>query len=105
MPTGTMLRWNEKGFGFIKSDEGGDDIFCHATGLVDGEGSVQEGDKCRFKMEFNDRSGKDRAVQVELIGGGGGGGSRRRSRSRSGGRGGGRRDRSRDRSRDYDRRR
>mmetsp|Transcript_29639 Transcript_29639/g.53092 ORF Transcript_29639/g.53092 Transcript_29639/m.53092 type:complete len:171 (+) Transcript_29639:84-596(+) len=94
MPTGTMKRWNsEKGFGFIQPDDGGDDYFCHVTGLLDGEGSVQEGDKCKFKSEYDDRKGKDRAVDVELAEGGGGGGGGRgggRDRSRSRSRGGGR---------------
>ena len=27
---GTALRWNmDKGFGFLKPDGGGDDVFCH----------------------------------------------------------------------------
>eukprot|EP00440_Ansanella_granifera_P072752 gb/GFBE01078952.1/.p1 GENE.gb/GFBE01078952.1/~~gb/GFBE01078952.1/.p1 ORF type:complete len:161 (+),score=40.14 gb/GFBE01078952.1/:1-483(+) len=93
MPTGTMKRWNsEKGFGFIRPEDGGDDCFCHVTGLLDGEGSVQEGDTVKFRLEYDDRKGKDRAVDVELAGGGGGGGGGRsgrdRSRSRGGGRGG-----------------
>jgi len=34
--TGTAVkRWNqERGFGFIGPDAGGDDIFCHATSLT-----------------------------------------------------------------------
>jgi len=82
-----MLRWNsEKGFGFIKPDDGGADQFAHATGLVDGEGSVREGDRCQYEIGFDERSGKEREIKVEVIDGGGGGG---RGRSRSRGRGGG----------------
>eukprot|EP00930_Biecheleria_cincta_P087661 TRINITY_DN76899_c0_g1_i1.p1 TRINITY_DN76899_c0_g1~~TRINITY_DN76899_c0_g1_i1.p1 ORF type:complete len:210 (+),score=42.61 TRINITY_DN76899_c0_g1_i1:121-750(+) len=84
MPMGVMKRWNDKGFGFITPDDGGEDVFCHATGLLDGEGSVREGDEVTFKMEYDDRKGKDRAVKVEVARGGGGG--RRRDpppRSRS----------------------
>jgi len=95
-----MKRWNqEKGFGFIRPDDGGEDFFCHVTGLLDGEGSVEEGDAVKFKVEYDDRKGKDRAVEVEASGGGGGKSSRRdksrdRSRSRSkGGKRGGRKDR------------
>eukprot|EP00418_Pyrodinium_bahamense_P089240 CAMPEP_0179043336 /NCGR_PEP_ID=MMETSP0796-20121207/17114_1 /TAXON_ID=73915 /ORGANISM="Pyrodinium bahamense, Strain pbaha01" /LENGTH=208 /DNA_ID=CAMNT_0020739717 /DNA_START=58 /DNA_END=682 /DNA_ORIENTATION=+ len=66
MPSGTLKRWNsEKGFGFIQPEDGGEDIFCHVTGLLDGEGSVEEGDRVRFRMGFDDRKGKDRAIDVE----------------------------------------
>merc|ERR1719412_2434233 len=65
MPTGTMLRWNERGFGFIRPDDGGEDLFCHSKSLLDGDGSVQEGDRCRYKVDFDDRKGKDHAVQCE----------------------------------------
>merc|ERR1719499_153576 len=87
MPVGTMLRWHdEKGFGFVCPEDGGEDLFCHVSALLDGEGSVMEGDKVRFRITFDERKGKDRAVDVEVSGGGGGGG---RDRSRSRGRGGG----------------
>mmetsp|Transcript_77894 Transcript_77894/g.147101 ORF Transcript_77894/g.147101 Transcript_77894/m.147101 type:complete len:215 (-) Transcript_77894:30-674(-) len=104
MPTGVMLRWqSDKGFGFIKPDEGGDDVFCHTTGLADGDGSVGDGDPVTYKIEWDDRKGKDRAVDVYVSGGGGG---RKRNRSRSrGGRGGGGRGRDRDDSRSPPRRR
>mmetsp|Transcript_3968 Transcript_3968/g.6969 ORF Transcript_3968/g.6969 Transcript_3968/m.6969 type:complete len:158 (+) Transcript_3968:137-610(+) len=79
MPSGVMIRWHDdKGFGFIKQDDGGEDLFCHVTGLLDGDGSVRDGDEVKYKVEFDDRKGKDRAQDVERVGGGGG-----RSRSRS----------------------
>mmetsp|Transcript_104124 Transcript_104124/g.335631 ORF Transcript_104124/g.335631 Transcript_104124/m.335631 type:complete len:166 (+) Transcript_104124:93-590(+) len=92
MPTGVMKRWNEeKGFGFIGADEGGDDVFCHVSALLDGEGSVKEGDAVKYRVTYDDRKGKDRASDVESTGGGGGGRGRDRSRSRGrdGGGGGG----------------
>lgn len=97
MPTGVMGRWNDKGFGFIKQDDGGEDLFCHANGLLDGEGSVKEGDKVTYQLEFDDRKGKDHAVECRAEGGGGGGrrGGGGRSRSRGGGGGGRGRSRSR----------
>merc|ERR1711982_9510 len=105
---------SEKGFGFISPDDGSTDLFCHVSGLLDGDGSVQEGDSVSFNITFDERKGKDRATDVTSSGGGGrGGGGRGRSRSRD--RGGGRDDRygsgrddrrggGRD-DRDYDRRR
>eukprot|EP00932_Pfiesteria_piscicida_P012693 SRR837773.24100.p2 GENE.SRR837773.24100~~SRR837773.24100.p2 ORF type:complete len:144 (-),score=43.53 SRR837773.24100:65-496(-) len=84
-----MKRWNdEKGFGFIRPDDGGEDVFCHVSALRNGDGSVREGDTVRFSVRYDDRKGKDRAEDVEPASGGGGGG-RGRSRSRSRGRGGG----------------
>ena len=35
---GTVLRWNTRGFGFIKCDqdgEDGEDLFCHYSGIQD----------------------------------------------------------------------
>merc|ERR1739848_880231 len=59
MPGGTMMRWNsDKGFGFIKPSDGGDDLFCHVSDLIDGEGSVYEGDKVRYKVKFDERNAK-----------------------------------------------
>ena len=32
MPTGRMTKWNgDRGFGFIRPDDGGDDLFCQLT--------------------------------------------------------------------------
>jgi CspA family cold shock protein len=65
MLSGTMLRWNgEKGFGFIQPSDGGEKVFCHVSGLSDGVGSVLEGDKVNFKITFDERKGKDRAIDV-----------------------------------------
>lgn len=97
MPTGEMTRWHsDKGFGFVKPDDGSEDLFCHVSSLLDGDGSVQSGDAVSFKIEFDKKKGKDRAVDVAVAGGGGGrrDGGGGRSRSRGGGGGGGRRGRS-----------
>lgn len=49
MQTGTVKFFNEtKGFGFIKADESGEDIFVHVTGLVD---EIRENDKVQFEVE------------------------------------------------------
>jgi len=85
---------SDRGFAFITPDDGGEDIFFHASGMArrDTFDDVREGDQVEFRVGYDDRSRKERATDVEVIGGGGGGGGGGRSRSRSrGGRGGGRR--------------
>ena len=86
--TGVALRWNPKGFGFIKPDDGSEDLFCHFSSITDGK-MLKEGSKVQFKKQYDERKGKDRAEEVtggipeeDLFGGGGGGG-------RGGGGGGG----------------
>ena len=82
--TGTVKWFNdEKGFGFIKPDDGGDDVFCHFSQIEDGN-ALAEGQPVQFVKEYDDRKGKERAEEVtggvpeeDSWGGGGGGGGRR----------------------------
>jgi len=72
--TGVIKNWNEeKGFGFIGPDDGGEDVFCHKTAL-NGAEMLNRGDKVRYDEAFDERKGKQRAQNVTLAGGGGGGG-------------------------------
>jgi len=51
MPQGTVKWFNEeKGYGFISPDEGGDDLFVHFSGIA-GEGfkSLEEGEKVTYE--------------------------------------------------------
>jgi cold shock CspA family protein len=93
--TGTVKRWNnDRGFGFIHPDTGGDDVFCHANNITDGNG-LQQGTKVTYDSGVDERSGKVRADNVAGGcqigdnrggggGGGGGGGSSSSSSSSSG---------------------
>ncbi|MRT94818.1 cold-shock protein [Ancylomarina sp. 16SWW S1-10-2] len=48
MPQGTVKFFNEtKGFGFIKNSETDEDVFVHATGLID---KINEGDVVSFDV-------------------------------------------------------
>jgi CspA family cold shock protein len=52
MPRGTV-KWfdGEKGYGFISSDEGGEDIFVHHTGIAgSGFKSLEEGQKVTYEV-------------------------------------------------------
>lgn len=63
MQEGTVKFFNEgKGFGFIKPDNGGQDVFVHISGLIDG---VQENDKVSFDVQ-NGKKGLN-AVNVKVI--------------------------------------
>merc|ERR1719449_236291 len=62
--TGTVISWYmEKGFGFIKQDKGGDDIFAHVTGLKDGD-ALRAGDHVKYNIKFDDKVQKYRAEEV-----------------------------------------
>ncbi|MGE5445368.1 MAG: cold-shock protein [Ignavibacteriales bacterium] len=54
----------DKGYGFIKSEEGGE-VFFHLSGLrgIDFN-DLKEGDLLEYDMEKDKRSGKFRAVSV-----------------------------------------
>jgi CspA family cold shock protein len=53
MATGTVKWFNDaKGFGFIKQDDGGEDVFCHHTAIVaEGFRSLAEGQKVEFEVK------------------------------------------------------
>ncbi|MDJ1470743.1 cold shock domain-containing protein [Cytophagaceae bacterium DM2B3-1] len=48
MQSGTVKFFNEaKGFGFIKSNTSGEEVFVHVTGLID---QIKENDKVTFEV-------------------------------------------------------
>ena len=60
MNKGTVKFYNDqKGFGFIAPDDGGKDVFVHATALERaGMSGLREGQKVSFDTEEDRRSGK-----------------------------------------------
>lgn len=67
MTTGTVKWFNStKGFGFIQPDDGGADVFVHASAVERSTlGSLQEGQKVGFELERDQRSGKTSAGQLQ----------------------------------------
>jgi len=66
---GTIKSWNDaKGFGFLASTQGGQDIFVHVSALPRGTGTPRVGQAFTFEVELNPE-GKKRAVRVARIGG------------------------------------
>ena len=69
MKTGTVKFYNsQKGYGFIQPDDGGKDVFVHATALERaGMRGLVEGQKIGFDVEQDRRSGKDAAANLQHI--------------------------------------
>lgn len=67
MTTGTVKFYNEtKGFGFIAPNDGGKDVFVHATALERaGMRSLVEGQQVTFETEADRRSGKIAVSTIE----------------------------------------
>jgi cold shock CspA family protein len=65
---GKLARWiEEKGFGFIKPDDGGADIFIHISALRGMSRTPVVGDVIMYETSFDDK-GKVRAVNAKIEG-------------------------------------
>jgi CspA family cold shock protein len=67
MNTGTVKFYNtQKGFGFIQPDDGGRDVFVHATALERaGMHSLSEGQKVSFETQRDQRTGKIAVANIQ----------------------------------------
>jgi cold shock protein len=66
MPQGKIKMYNEeRGYGFIKPDDGGNDVFFHITEFADDDITV--GKAVTFEIGIDAKSGKSKAVSVDLV--------------------------------------
>ena len=64
MVYGTVKFFNqEKGFGFITPDEGGQDVFVHVS-AVQGSTLLRDGQRVSYEVGQDRRTGKSRAEGV-----------------------------------------
>lgn len=64
--SGTIKTWNDdRGFGFIEADQGGQEVFVHIKAFEARSGRPQINQKVSFEVELN-RDGKKRAKNVEV---------------------------------------
>jgi len=68
MATGTVKWFNgEKGYGFIKPDNGGADAFVHARDLQEsGLSTLSDNQRVKFDL-LPSRNGKESAKNISLI--------------------------------------
>ncbi|HMN36657.1 MAG TPA: cold-shock protein [Hyphomicrobium sp.] len=67
---GTVKFYNtQKGYGFIKPDDGGNDIFVHVTAVErSGIGALVEGMRISFETEPDKRGKGPKAVNLQQAG-------------------------------------
>lgn len=66
MATGTVKWFNdEKGFGFIAPDDGGDDLFAHFSAInINGFKSLKEGQKISFEVAQGPKGRQAANIQI-----------------------------------------
>ena len=65
MPTGKVRFYNaEKGFGFLTDDEGGADVFLHASALPEGTTALKTGARVEFGIVEGRRGAQALSVRV-----------------------------------------
>ena len=69
MATGTVKFFNtDKGYGFIKPDDGDHDVFVHVRQLEQSNlPPLLEGMRVGFETEMDPRKGKARATNIRLL--------------------------------------
>jgi CspA family cold shock protein len=67
MPSGKIKMYSEeRGFGFIRPDDGSADVFFHLSALREGD-KIIVGKFVTFEIGVDPKSGKTKAVSVDLV--------------------------------------
>jgi CspA family cold shock protein len=67
MPTGTVANFkDESGYGFIRPDDGGANIFVHVRYIANADG-LKKDQRVSFEVVNDDRRGKPRADKVRVL--------------------------------------
>lgn len=67
MAIGTVKFFNQdKGFGFITPDNGGQDVFVHISAVTSGE-LLKDGTKVSYELGQDRKTGKSKAEDVRAI--------------------------------------
>jgi CspA family cold shock protein len=56
----------DRGFGFIKPDDGGRDVFFHVTALKEGD-EITKDKAVTFEVGTDPETGKTKAISVDLL--------------------------------------
>lgn len=66
MARGVIKKWvQERGFGFIRPENGGEDIFFHFSALREGD-QIREGALVIYETGTDKKTGKTKALNVNL---------------------------------------
>jgi cold shock protein len=66
MTSGKVKMFNDqKGFGFIRPDDGGNDVFFHVSALREGD-DIAEGKAVTYETGVDVKTGKAKAISVDL---------------------------------------
>jgi len=67
--TGIIKFFNtEKGYGFIRPDDGGRDVFVHVSAVTrSGVGPLIEGQRVSFEVEPDKRGKGPKAIDLQLV--------------------------------------